>query len=169
MKFQVIVVEGGPLCHGRELVLRLALVGINTTLIPDSAIFAIMSRVNKVIIGTHSVMANGGLKAVSGSYTLALAAKHYSVPLTVCTPMFKITPEYLITHDQVAFNKLNLPHQVMPFHESPLSTESEIVNPAFDYVPPELINSFVTNGGCNSPSYVYRLLSELYHRKDYLL
>lgn len=35
---------------------------INTTLIPDSAIFAIMSRVNKVIIGTHSVMANGGYK-----------------------------------------------------------------------------------------------------------
>jgi len=169
IKFQVIVAEGGPSCHGRDLVLRLASAGVNTTLIPDSAIFAIMSRVNKVIIGTHSVMANGGLKAVSGAYTLALAAKHYSVPLTVCTSMFKITPDYLITHDQVAFNKLNSPHQVMSFNETPLSTESEIVNPAFDYVPPDLVNGFVTNVGCYSPSYVYRLLSELYHRKDYLL
>lgn len=41
-----------------------------------------MSRVNKVIIGTHTVMANGGLRAVSGSHIMALAAKHYSVPVS---------------------------------------------------------------------------------------
>lgn len=46
--------------QGHDLATRLSSVGINTTLIPDSAIFAIMSRVNKVVIGTHSVMANGG-------------------------------------------------------------------------------------------------------------
>lgn len=28
--------------------------GIDTTLITDSAVFAIMSRVNKVILGTHA-------------------------------------------------------------------------------------------------------------------
>ena len=28
--------------------------GLNVTVIPDSAIFAIMARVNKVIIGTHA-------------------------------------------------------------------------------------------------------------------
>lgn len=44
-----------------------------------------MARVNKVIIGTHSVMANGGLKAVCGTNTLALAAKHYSVPVRKLT------------------------------------------------------------------------------------
>lgn len=46
--------------QGHDLATRLSAVGINTTLIPDSAIFAMMSRVNKVVIGTHSVMANGG-------------------------------------------------------------------------------------------------------------
>jgi translation initiation factor eIF-2B subunit beta len=46
--------------QGRELVLGLSKVGISCTLIPDSAIFAIMSRVNKVVVGVHSVMANGG-------------------------------------------------------------------------------------------------------------
>lgn len=54
---------------------------IQTTLISDSAVFAMMSRVNKVIIGTHTVMANGGLRAESGTHTIALAAKHYSVPV----------------------------------------------------------------------------------------
>lgn len=61
----------------------LAKANISTTLIPDSAIFAMMARVNKVIIGTQSVMANGGLKADCGTHTLALAAKHYSVPVLV--------------------------------------------------------------------------------------
>ena len=40
--------------------MSLAKSGIETTVINDSAVFAIMSRVNKVIIGTHTVMANGG-------------------------------------------------------------------------------------------------------------
>ncbi|XP_015787247.1 translation initiation factor eIF-2B subunit beta [Tetranychus urticae] len=168
MTFQVFVAESEPSGNGTELAMKLAEAGINTILIPDSAIFAIMPRVNKVIIGTHSVMANGGLKAVSGSYALAYAAKNHSVPLTVCTPIFKITPNYLISHDQVAFNKFVSPHQILPFHESPFSTETEVVNPVFDYVPPELVNGFVTNWGCYTPSYVYRLLSELYHRRDYL-
>lgn len=66
---------------GHKLAADLATANIATTLIPDSAIFAMMARVNKVIIGTHSVMANGGLKAVCGTHTLALAAKHYSVPV----------------------------------------------------------------------------------------
>lgn len=60
----------------------LAKSNIKTTVIPDSAVFAMMSRVNKVIIGTHTVLANGGLRASSGIYAVALAAKHYSVPVS---------------------------------------------------------------------------------------
>lgn len=67
--------------QGHELALSLAKSKIQTTLVPDSAIFGIMSRVNKVIIGTQAVMANGGLRAVCGSHSVALAAKHYSVPV----------------------------------------------------------------------------------------
>lgn len=60
----------------------LAKSGIQTAVVPDTAIFAVMSRINKVIIGTHTVMANGGLRASSGVHTIALAAKHYSVPVS---------------------------------------------------------------------------------------
>jgi translation initiation factor eIF-2B subunit beta len=67
--------------QGHELAVNLGKSKIQTTVIADSAIYAIMSRVNKVIIGTHTVMANGGLRAVCGSHIVALAAKHYSVPV----------------------------------------------------------------------------------------
>ena len=46
--------------QGHELAVSLSKAGIETTVITDSAVFAMMSRVNKVIIGTHTVMANGG-------------------------------------------------------------------------------------------------------------
>lgn len=80
-KFQVIVAECAPFCNGHELAASLAAEGISTMIIPDSGIFSVMNRVNKVVIGTHSIMANGGIKAVSGANVMALAAKHYSVPV----------------------------------------------------------------------------------------
>lgn len=113
-KFNVIVVELAPFYSGREMAKSLTKNGISTLIIPDSAVFAIMSRVNKVIISCHSMMANGGIKAPAGSHSIALAAKHYSVPLIVCCPMYKLTPEYLVSHDSVAFNRFSNLHAAFP-------------------------------------------------------
>ncbi len=105
-KFQVIVAECGPPGYrGQEMAMSLAKSGIQTTVITDSAIFAMMSRVNKVIVGTAAILADGGLKAVSGTYTAALSAKHYSVPLYVCSAITKLTPRYCTSNDLGAFNR----------------------------------------------------------------
>lgn len=48
---------------------------MNVNLITDASVYAIMSRVDKVVISTHAIMANGGLIAKSGAYMIALAAK----------------------------------------------------------------------------------------------
>ncbi|XP_055337296.1 LOW QUALITY PROTEIN: translation initiation factor eIF-2B subunit beta-like [Paramacrobiotus metropolitanus] len=167
-KFHVIVAEAAPFFHGHLMAKRLAehTPPIPTTIITDSAVFAMMSRVNKVIIGTHTVLANGGLKAVSGSHTIALAAKHYSVPLVVCAAMFKLAPQYLCTYDQDAFNKFVTPEDVLSYSEGEILSAVHLVNPVFDYVPPELVTLFISNIGGNAPSYVYRLLTELYHPDD---
>lgn len=45
----------------------------------------------------------------------------------------------------------------------------EVINPAYDYIPPELISLFVTDVGACTPSYIYRLLTEYYSRQDYVL
>lgn len=165
--FQVIVVECAPFYHGQKLATSLAQSKIETTLITDAAVFAMMSRVNKVIIGTHTVMANGGLKAINGVHALALAAKRHSVPLIVCAPMFKLCPKYLCSYDQDVFNKFVSPQDVMPFSEGEILSKVIVPNPVFDYVPPELVTLFISNIGGNAPSYVYRLLSELYHPDDH--
>ena len=161
--FEVVVVEASPTNEGQEMATSLAAAGIETCLIPDSAIFAIMARVNKVIVGTHAVMANGGLIAVSGSHMLASAAKHFNVPFVVCTGLYKLSPLY--AHDQDSFNELKNPAQVLPFSEAQ-RYDTSVKNPAWDYVPPELISLYITNQGAYSPTYIYRLLSEYYHPED---
>ncbi|XP_067008747.1 translation initiation factor eIF2B subunit beta [Anabrus simplex] len=165
-KFEVIVAECAPFCRGHELAVSLGKSKIQTTLIADSAIFAIMSRVNKVIIGTHTVMANGGLRSVCGSHIVALAAKHYSVPVIVLAPMYKLSPLHLCSYDQDAFNNYVSPEGVLNYSDGAILSKVHVFNPVFDYVPPELVTLFISNTGGHAPSYVYRLLSELYHPED---
>lgn len=166
--FEVIVAEGGPFLGGHEMALNLAKAKIKTTLISDVAIFAMMSRVNKVIIGTHTVMANGGLRAISGAHTVAQAAKHYSVPVMVLLPLYKLSPLYICSYEQDDFNRHVSPtHGIIDGANTSLMEKIQAYNPVFDYVPPELVTLFISNTGGNAPSYIYRLLSELYHPDDY--
>lgn len=165
--FQVIVTESAPAFSGLELARVLARAGILVTVVPDSAVLAMMPRVSKVIIGTHSVMADGGLKAPCGTHALALAARQCAVPLIVVASAFKLTPQYLCSEDQEAFHRFLSPERVAGFETA--NGAVQLVAPAFDYVPPDLVPLLVLNSGGNAPSYVYRLLSEMYHPDDFKL
>lgn len=166
-KFEVIVVETAPAFVGHDTALVYAKAGIPTTVINDSAVFAIMARVNKVIIGAQAVMANGGLISHSGAHLLALAAQYHSVPFVCVTGLLKLCPLY--PHDQDTFNDLLSPTAVLSFEEADVMDAVEVLNPEFDYVPPQLVDLFVTNAYGVQPSYVYRLLAEYYSPEDYNL
>ena len=90
--------------------------GIDTTVIHDSAAFAIMARVNKVLLPAHAVLANGGLVAPSGSHMLALAAAHNSVLVVCLTGMFKLCPMY--PHEgQDTLQELVSPSSIIDYSE----------------------------------------------------
>lgn len=90
--FEVYVAEAAPSYNGHRMAADLAYGGLKTTLIPDTAISAMMPRVNKVIVGVHAIMMDGGLVGQAGLHAVALAAKAHSVPLVVVSSTFKITP-----------------------------------------------------------------------------
>lgn len=162
---EVIVCEAAPDFSGHEFAVSLAKQGCKTTLVSDAAIFAMMARVNKVIIGAHAVMANGGVIAHAGSQAVALAAKHHSVPVVVCAGLYKLSPLYPSDLDRLI--KLENPSSILPFDaEITHSGDVQLYNPVFDYIAPEMVSLFVTNNGCHSPSYVYRLISEYYALED---
>ena len=112
-------------------------------LIPDSAIYALMSRVNKVILGTHAVLANGGLVAVAGARTIANAAREHSTPVVVLSGVYKLSPVYpfdfeaLIEHGDAG--------KVVGYDDRDLVEKVQVVNPVYDYVPAELVNLYITN------------------------
>ena len=139
--------------------------GIDTTLITDAAVFAVMPLVDKVFLPTHAVMANGGLIAPSGINMVALAAREHSVPVVCITGLFKLCPLY--PHDLDAFNELTSPAAVLDYEtDQTLLEKAEVLNPEYDYIAPELLDLYVTNTGGHQPSYVYRLLAEGFHPED---
>ncbi len=161
--FDVIVAETAPGGDGHQTAVALAEAGISTTLIADAAVFAMMARVNKVIVGAHGVMANGGLVATAGCHLLALAAQNASVPVVVCAGLYKLTP--LFPSGPHTFNMLLSPHPMLRYTDN--LEDVHVANPAYDYVPPDLVSLLITNSGPNHPSYIYRLLAEYYHPEDH--
>ena len=90
------------------------------------------------------------------------------MPLVGVTGTFSLTP--LFSHNQSsALSQLLSPASTIDYHSNIEAKNVEFFIPAFDYVPPEFIDLFVTNSGCQLPSYVYRLLTEYYHPLDYNL
>lgn len=169
-RFQVIIAEAAPGLEGHKLALNLSKVpNISCTLIPDSAVYALMSRINKVLFSPQAVMADGGAICISGHAMIAVAAKEFSVPLLCVTGTYLLTP--LFSHNQSeTLSQLLCPFTSLDYSQySRLTASTEVVLPAFDFVPPEYIDLFVTNNGCHLPSYVYRLLSEYYHPADYII
>lgn len=87
----------------------LTAMGIKVIVIPDSAVFALMARINKVILAPHTVLANGSLIAAAGATTIAQAAKVHHVPVVVLSGVYKLSPVYpfdtdgLIEYGEVKF------------------------------------------------------------------
>jgi len=164
--FEVIVAEAAPDFSGHQMAVNLAKSKINTTVITDSAIFAMMARVNKVIIGTVSILADGGVVATSGSRSVAVAAKHYSVPLIVLGAVYKLTPRFLPEGDTQVASMLVSPAPVMNGLDATCKGKLRCINPLYDCVPPSLVTLFISNLSGYSPSYVYRQMGDLYHQED---
>ncbi|CDR99343.1 hypothetical protein [Sporisorium scitamineum] len=172
-KFTVIVPETAPSYSGHTLARALAKSGISVLLIPDASIFAVLPRVSKVVLGAHAVLANGGLISAAGSYATALAAKQHSTPVMILTGVYKICPEWSSIQDFAnASGSVGAlgPAALLDYATSSSIVENaEVVSNAFDYVPPHLVDVFITNVGEHPPSYVYRLVKENYHQDDIVL
>lgn len=175
-KFAVVVAETAPSFTGRTLARSLSSAGstsssdpspsIPTLLIPDSSIFALMSRCSKVVIGCHAVLADGSLLARSGSLGLCRSAKAHLVPVVVVCGMYKFSPVYSLgagggtgkggfgarAGTDLASSDLKSPEEVLREEEvlgwqdaGDGKGQVEVLNPYYDRVPSELVSLFITN------------------------
>ena len=112
--FQVVVAEAAPSYSGHTMAAALAAAGVATTLVSDAAVFAIMARVHKVVLGARCVLASGGVMAAAGGANVAAAAQRHAVPVVALVGTHQLSP--LFPHDPaLAFNDFGSPADVLPY------------------------------------------------------
>ncbi|KAJ4357856.1 GCD complex subunit gcd7 [Didymosphaeria variabile] len=141
--------------------------GIPVYVIPDSHVFAIMSRVNKVILATHTVLANGGLVAAAGAHMIAKAAKEHQTPVVVLSGVYKLSPVYPFDIDELI--EYGDAGRVVPYEDGEFVDKVDVEHPLYDYVPADLVNLYITNLGGHAPSYLYRIVADHYRTEDITL
>lgn len=170
-RFQLIIAEAAPALDGHRLALSLSKISnIAVTLMPDSGLYAIMGRVNKVLLGVTAVMADGGAIVPCGQLMVATAAKEFSVPVVCAAASFALTPLFAHSLQTAALQQLLSPSAALPYNAPNIDFANvEVCHPAFDHLPPDLVSIYVSSDGSQLPSYVFRQLSEYYHPKDHVL
>ncbi|KAF2166870.1 hypothetical protein M409DRAFT_22923 [Zasmidium cellare ATCC 36951] len=162
------IVNGGQKtgddAEGDERWKPLTAMGIKVIVIPDSAVFALMSRMNKVILAPHTVLANGSLIAAAGASTIAQAAKVHHVPVVVLSGVYKLSPVYPFDTDEMI--EYGDPGKVIPYQDGEFMDKVDVVNPVYDFVDAELVDLYITNLGGHAPSYLYRIVADHYRTED---
>ncbi|KAI9829381.1 MAG: GCD complex subunit gcd7 [Phylliscum demangeonii] len=138
--------------------------GVTVVLIPDSAVFALMSRVNKVILGTHAVLANGALVAAAGARMIAQAARTHRTPVVIVSGIYKLSPEHPFDVDGLI--EYGDAGKVFGYDDGEMVERVDVENPLYDFVPAELVNLYITNLGGHAPSYLYRIVADHYRIED---
>ncbi|KAF8629742.1 hypothetical protein AX15_003300 [Amanita polypyramis BW_CC] len=154
-RFSVIVVDSQPLLEGKTLLETLTStnppIPCTYTLLP--AISSVMTEVATVLVGAHSICANGAVYSRAGTALVAMIAKKHSVPVVVCCETYKFSDSIILD----AFGKNELaPAKFTKSRNGtmlPAPTPNlEVLSPLYDLTPPTCITAVVTEVGLIPPS-----------------
>lgn len=144
-KFVVLITESFPntTSHSHSFSKRLAKAGIESVIIPDTNVYAVMSRVGKVIIGVRTVLNNGSCVSSAGVASVCECAQQYRTPVLAVTGLYKLSPRY--PFDIESLIEVGDTGKVSNFTDCVTVDAVEVINPLYDYIPPNHIDICVTN------------------------
>ncbi|KAK6457660.1 translation initiation factor eIF2b [Scheffersomyces xylosifermentans] len=166
-KFTVLVTESFPnyIKEAQNFAKKLAEHKIETILVPDSTVYAVMSRVGKVIIGSSAVFANGGCMSNSGVSHVVECAKEHRTPVFALAGLYKLSPLYPFTRDDLI--EVGNSGKALNYDDFKLVDNVELVTNALDdYISPDYIDIYITNVGGFAPSFIYRIVLDNYKTED---
>jgi len=145
---KVIATETRPVQQGSRLTaFELKHDGIDVSLIPDTAVGYTLANnlVNKIIVGADRILKTGHVFNKIGTYQVALLAKHHNVPFYVAAPLstfdLSSNPEDVVIEQRKS-------SEVTGIGEKKTAPDDiNVINPAFDMTPPELISGIITENG----------------------
>jgi eIF-2B alpha/beta/delta-like uncharacterized protein len=148
-RIRVIATETRPMLQGARLtVWELVKEGIPVKLITDNMVGYVMSRglVSKVVVGADRIVLPGYVVNKIGTYTIAVLAARHGIPFYVAAPMSSIDFENTIESIKIEERDPDEVRTVLKSTYITLPTV-EVLNPAFDITPPELVTAIITEKG----------------------
>ena len=162
---KVIATETRPVQQGSRLTaFELKHDGIDVSLIPDTAVGYTMANglVNGVIVGADRILQTGHVFNKIGTYQVATMAKQHNIPFYVAAPLstfdLESRPEDVIIEQRK-------PSEVTGIGDKKTAPDGiDVINPAFDMTPPELISGIITEIGVAKPPFE-ESIKELFEAK----
>jgi methylthioribose-1-phosphate isomerase len=133
---------------------ELAYDGIPVTIIADNMAASLMKqgKIHCVVVGADRIAANGDTANKIGTYAVAVLARFHNVPFYVAAPFSTI--------DCALPDGNGIPIEQRPAAEMThvngvrVAPEGiDVLNPAFDVTPAELITGFITDRGLMRPPF----------------
>ena len=153
-KIKVIATETRPIQQGSRLTaFELKHDGIDVSLIPDTAVGYTMANdlVNGVIVGADRILRTGHVFNKIGTYQVATMAKKHNIPFYIAAPLstfdLQSKPDDIIIEQRKA-------SEVTGIGDKRTAPDGiDVINPAFDMTPPELISAIITENGVAKPPF----------------
>ncbi len=150
----VVATETRPALQGARLTcFELKNAGIPVTLIADSMVGYVMQKrlVNKVIVGADRITRLGHTFNKIGTYQIAVLAQRHNIPFYVAAP--RSTFDFDTNFEDIIIEERSLSEMVMINRKRIAPKGINVLNPAFDMTPPELITAIITEKGLLLPPF----------------
>jgi methylthioribose-1-phosphate isomerase len=151
---KVIATETRPVQQGSRLTaFELKHDGFDVSLIPDTAVGYSMANglVDKVVVGADRIVRTGHVFNKIGTYQVATMAKQHGIPFYVAAPLSTFDMKSEANEVIIEMRKSSEVTGIGDKKTAP--DDINVINPAFDMTPPELITGIITEKGVAKPPY----------------
>lgn len=122
---------------------KLSAAGITVVNVMNSGVMAYMSRVNKVILGARTIVANGGAVTDAGAAAIARAAKEQGNAVVVLAGVYKLSP--VNPFDENSLIEWADSSSFVSFADGTMVNNVEVRSAVTELVPAEYIDTYITN------------------------
>ena len=146
---EVFADETRPLLQGARLTAwELSQAGVPVTVLTDSMSGSLMraGRIDAVIVGADRIAANGDVANKIGTYPLSVLARFHEVPFYVAAPSSTFDME-LDSGDQIPIEQRHRDEVANPHGVNVVPAAADVMNPAFDVTPAQLVTAIITEKG----------------------
>ena len=156
---KVIATETRPVQQGSRLTaFELKHDGFDVSLIPDTAVGYSMANglVDKVVVGADRIVRTGHVFNKIGTYQVATMAKQHGIPFYVAAPLSTFDMK---TDAKDVIIEMRKGAEVTGIGDTKTAPDDiNVINPAFDMTPPELISGIITEKGVVTAPYEESIL-----------